>query len=125
MITTTPDTPDRFDALEQFVHSGSSASVALVRALAAVVREDGVVRLPELSALTDAATQLEASNLCVYTALRSIEQRPGPNSWRATSMRPHWRTPWPLRERRSSKGLKAWRRPPARRKALRPGGMHC
>jgi hypothetical protein len=77
MITTTPDTPDRSDALEQFVQSGSSASVALVRALAAVVCSDGVVSLPELSALTDAATQLEASNLCVYTALRSIELRPG------------------------------------------------
>jgi hypothetical protein len=77
MITTTPDTPDRSDALEQFVQSGPSASVALVRALAAVVCSDGVVSLPELSALTDAATQLEASNLCVYTALRSIELRPG------------------------------------------------
>ena len=76
MTKTTSVTTDHTEALESFVQSGPSASVALVRALAAVVCADGVVSLPEISAVTDAATQLDESNLGVYTALRSIELRP-------------------------------------------------
>ena len=76
MTKTTSVTTDHTEALEQFVQSGPSASVALVRALAAVVCADGVVSLPEISAASEAATQLDESNLGVYTALRSIELRP-------------------------------------------------
>lgn len=76
MTTTTSVTTDHTEALEKFVQSGPSVSVALVRALAAAVCADGVVSLPEISAVTDAATQLDESNLCAYTALRSIELRP-------------------------------------------------
>jgi hypothetical protein len=76
MSSTTSITTEDRQTLEQFVQSGPSVSVALVRALAAVVCADGVVSLPEISAMTEAAAQLDESNLCVYTALRSIELRP-------------------------------------------------
>jgi hypothetical protein len=73
-------TVDQGDGLEQFVQTGPSAPVALVRALAAVVCEDGVLSLPEVSALAELATRLDESNLSAYTALRCIELRPSLDS---------------------------------------------
>lgn len=67
---------DQGDSLEQFVRHGPSASVALVRALAAIVCDDGSLSLPEVSALTELATRMDESNLSAYTALRCIELRP-------------------------------------------------
>jgi hypothetical protein len=74
-----PDQGDP-DGLEQFVQTGPSAPVALVRALAAVVCEDGMLSLPEVSALAELAKRLDESNLSAYTALRCIELRPSLDS---------------------------------------------
>lgn len=67
---------DQGAGLEQFVQTGPSAPAALVRVLAAVVCNDEVLSLQEVSALEELAARLDDSNLSAYTALRCIELRP-------------------------------------------------